>query len=172
MGTLQRLVIAAIMVLAFPLGALSAATPGGAAAAGKTGTISGQFLTTGGDPLGGGMVYFFKVAVSPPPSYEKYWRVPDFMKPLDSEGKFTVILPEGDYYMGAIKRLSGKAVGPPREGDYFFISAGDNDMPLAYSVKSTAPVDLGKIAKASPFKRSAGQLRQRDHRHRGDNPRQ
>ena len=79
MGTLQRLVLTVIMVFAFPLGALSADTSSGAAAAAdKTGTITGQFLTTGGDPLRGGMVYFFKASVSPPPSYEKYWRVPGF----------------------------------------------------------------------------------------------
>ena len=75
------------------------------------------------------------------------------MKRLDNEGKFVVILPEGEYYMGAIKRLSGMAVGPPPGGDYFFISAGDNNVPLTYSVKNNERVDLGKIAKASPFKR-------------------
>ena len=35
-----------------------------------------------------------------------------------------------------------KAVGPPREGDYFFISADDKGSPLTYGVKSNVQVDL------------------------------
>jgi hypothetical protein len=120
----------------------------------KTGTVSGQLLTTGGEPLAGGMVYFFNDAVGPPPAHEKYWRVPDFMKPLDNEGRFTVVLPEGRYYMGATKRLSGRLAGPPRDGDYYFISTDDKGVPVIYSVKNNAQTDLGKIAKAIPFKSS------------------
>jgi hypothetical protein len=155
MSFLQKMVLAAFMVLALSSAALSTgpSRPEGPLAA-KTGTVSGQLLTTAGMPLSGGMVYFFNAAVGPPPAHEKYWRVPDFMKPLDDEGKFTVPLPEGNYYLGATKRLSGKAVGPPREGDYYFISADEKNLPLTYVVKSDAQLNLGKIAKGVPFKSS------------------
>jgi hypothetical protein len=120
----------------------------------KTGSISGQLLTTGGEPLAGGMVYFFDTTVGPPPAHEKYWRVPDFMKRLDNEGRFTIALPDGQYYMGGTWKPAGKPIGPPRDGDYFFISADDKGMPLTYNVRSNAPINLGKIARAVPFKSS------------------
>jgi hypothetical protein len=155
MASLKKMVLAKLMVLAFSSAALAAGPPNpeGPVAA-KTGTVSGQLLTLAGEPLAGGMVYFFSSTVGPPPAHDKYWRVPDFMKPIDAEGRFTVTLPEGSYYLGATKRPSGKVVGPPREGDYFYISADDKGVPVTYTVKNGAGMDLGKIAKAVPFKSS------------------
>ncbi len=150
---MRKQILAAFIILALPLSALSLPSLGAVRPdTVKTGSISGQLLTTAGEPLAGGMVYFFDTAVGPPPAHEKYWRVPDFMKRLDTEGKFTMELPEGRYYMGATRKLTGKPVGPPREGDYFFISTDDKGVPLTYSVKSNSTIDVGKLAKAVPFK--------------------
>jgi len=154
MGNLQKLVSAVLMALCVAFAARAADPPAVGTNTLKTGTLSGQILTTGGTPLAGGMVHFFNDAAGPPPSQDKYWRVPDFMQALDSDGRFTVVLPEGNYYLGAIKRVSGKTVGPPREGDYFYISADGKGLPKAYSIKGTAQVDLGRMAKAFPFKSS------------------
>jgi len=153
MGFLQKMVLAAFMVLAFSCAALSAGPPNpeGPAAA-KTGTINGQLLTTGGEPLAGGMVYFFNTTIGPPPNHEKYWRVPDVKKRLDNEGRFSIVLPEGKYYISATKKFTGKEIGPPREGDYYFISTDENGIPVAYSVKNNEQINLGKIAGALPFK--------------------
>lgn len=155
MGALLRLTLVLVMTLALSPDTFSATgSGGGVTAAGKTGTISGQILSTDGVPLAGGVVYFFDVASGPPPAHEKYWRVPDFMKPLDTEGKFDVPLPGGTYYLGATKKLSGKTVGPPSEGDYFFISVDDKGSPLTYGVKNDVRLDLGRIAKGTQFRSS------------------
>lgn len=158
-NALLKLVLVVFVTFAFPLSAVPAnpALPASQPsadrpAADKAGSISGQLLTSKGEPLAGGTVYFFDPTVGPPPAHEKYWRVPDFMKRLDNEGKFIMTLPEGQYYMGATRKLIGKSVGPPREGDYFFISADDKGTPITYNVRSNTPIDLGKIAKAVPFK--------------------
>ncbi len=119
----------------------------------KTGTLAGQFLTTTGVPLAGGMVYLFNDAVGPPPSRDKYWRVPDFMDTLDGDGKFSLTVPQGKYYLGATKRVSGKSIGPPQEGDLFAISADDKGTPRLYTVKEDSRQDVGKMATAVPFHR-------------------
>lgn len=156
---LQMLVLVVFVTFVFPLSAVPAnlALPANQPNtvrpdSVKTGSISGQLLTTKGEPMAGGMVYFFDTTVGPPPAHEKYWRVPDFMKRLDNDGKFTIALPEGQYYMGATRKPAGKPIGPPREGDYFFISADDKGIPITYNVKSSSSIDLGKIAKAVTFK--------------------
>jgi hypothetical protein len=154
MGKLQKLVPGVLMMLCMTFAAWAANLPVAGTTTLKTGTLSGQILTKGGVPLAGGMVHLFNDAAGPPPSQDKYWRVPDFMQALDSDGKFTVVLPEGKYYLGAIKRESGKTVGPPREGDLFYISADGDGTPTAYSIKSSAQVDLGRMAKAVSFKSS------------------
>lgn len=154
MGNLRKLVSAVLMMFCFAVAIRAADLPAAGTTTLKTGTLSGQIFTTGGVPLAGGMVHFFNDAAGPPPSQVKYWRVPDFMQVLDNDGRFTVVLPEGKYYLGAIKRESGKTVGPPREGDLFYISADGDGTPTAYSIKGTAQVDLGRMAKAMPFKSS------------------
>ena len=118
------------------------------------GTLSGQLLTTGGEPLAGGSVYFFDKKLGPPPDYVKYWRVPDFKQQLDENGKFSLYLPAGTYYMGATRRISGKVIGPPKDGDFYFISSDEKGVPRIYEVQADARMDLGVMAKGVPFKSS------------------
>ena len=121
----------------------------------KTGTISGQIMIKGDGPMAGGRVFFFKDSSGPPPSREKYWRIPDYMTDIDNRGKFSVELPEGKYYMGAIKKVSEKKnIGPPDEGDLFFAGTNGKGMPKAYIIKQGEKTDVGVIAEAAPFKRS------------------
>ncbi len=121
----------------------------------KTGTITGQLMTKGGVPLSGGQAFFFNDASGPPPSAEKYWRIPDYVTHIDDQGKFSLDLPEGTYYLGAIKRVSNEKIGPPKEGDYFFASTDDKGLPKSYAVKNGRKSDIGTIAAAVPFQKSA-----------------
>lgn len=121
----------------------------------KTGTISGKLMIKGGGPMAGGHVFIFNDATGPPPSRGKYWRVPDDVVSLDNEGKFSIELPAGRYYLGAIKRVSEKkSIGPPDEGDFFFASADEKGMPKAYIIKEGEKIDIGIISEAMPFKRA------------------
>ncbi len=124
------------------------------------GRITGRLLTLHGrKPLAGGTVYFFNAA-GPPPSRDMYWRVPDKTAPIDAEGKFSVELPVGMYYMGAVKRASGKKeLGPPRNRDLFFGAEKKNGKPREFQIKKDEVLDVGTFADAAPFKRKTKGLK-------------
>ncbi len=123
------------------------------------GAITGQLLIKGGGPLSGGTVFLFNDAAGPPPSQEKYWRIPDYIEPIDDAGRFTVELPAGKYYLGAIKRTAGDKIGPPREGDYFYIDRDEKGSPKAYTVGKGQKIDIGVISEAAPFSRTVVKLK-------------
>lgn len=110
------------------------------------GKLTGVVQTADGAPLSRGEVYFFNNKTGPSPEPEKYWRVPDMTGPLDDNGKFTVELPPGRYYIGAIQRKGDSLqIGPPADGDMFY--AG-KDM---YEVTSAAETNPGVLKGAVPF---------------------
>jgi len=118
----------------------------------KTGTVTGKIMVKDKDvPLAWGQIMFYDVSSGPPPIPEKYERTPDISKNMDADGKFKVEIPEGKYYMGAIKRLSGDRLGPPQEGDYVFRSLDEKGMPKIYMVKSDETLDVGTFAEAFPI---------------------
>ncbi len=119
------------------------------------GIIAGQLMIKGGAPLAGGQVLFFNDASGPPPSQVKYWRVPDYIAQIDEGGRFSIELPAGKYYLGAIKRMSGEKVGPPADGDYLFSSADEKGSPKSYVVKNGEKIELGVISEAVPFQKRA-----------------
>lgn len=140
---------AALLLLA---GALLA---GAAAPEVRTGSVSGQFTARDGAPLADGQAFFFSEATGPAPSETKYWRVPDHVVPLDGNGRFSVELPAGKYYIGVIRRSAGRQhIGPPEEGDLFLGAQGveGRQIPL-YVVKGGEKNDLGVLSGAAPFRR-------------------
>lgn len=111
-----------------------------------TGTLKGSIQTSDGRPLAGGKVYIFNDATGPSPDPEKYWRVPDLLAALDDTGGFSIELPPGRYYIGAIQRKrDGAMIGPPSEGDVYY--AGKDK----HEVSATAMNNLGVIKVAKPF---------------------
>ena len=119
------------------------------------GTITGVIELIGGGPMTGGTVFFFDEGAGPPPSATKYWRVPTQAFPIDKQARFTAVLPEGAYYLGAIQRKSGDDLGPPQEGDYFFISQDAEGRPKKLTVWKGSTTDLGTVAEAAPFRRAS-----------------
>ncbi len=119
----------------------------------KIGWISGQMMIKNGGPMAGGMVVFFRADEGPVPAPNRYLRIPDEVADMDQEGKFRVALPTGRYFMGAVKRMSGELIGPPRDGDYFFISQDAEGLPLVYALEKDKNLNLGIISEAIPFKR-------------------
>ncbi len=118
------------------------------------GTITGKLMTTDGAPMSGGSVFFFNDATGPPPSQEKYWRVPDIAAPIGEGGKFSIELTPGKYYLGAMKRISAeKNLGPPGEGDYFLKGQDETGKPRPFFIKKGETTDIGTIAGGAPFKR-------------------
>ncbi len=125
------------------------------ASAQETGRMVGRVLTEDGKPMSGGSVFFFNDSTGPPPSQEKYWRVPDAVAPIDEEGRFSVELLPGRYFIGAMKRISGeKNIGPPGEGDYFLKEGKVRNKPKKFIVRHGETNDIGTIAEGAPFKRA------------------
>jgi hypothetical protein len=115
--------------------------------------VRGKLMIKDGGPMGNGLVYFFNAETGPIPNPDKYWRVPDEITQINDNGEFSMELREGKYYMGAIKRVSGKKeVGPPLIGDYFFISSDEKGTPKLYVVKKGEDINVGTISEATPFK--------------------
>lgn len=118
----------------------------------KTGEVSGMLLTKDGTPMSGGLVYFFSKG-GPLPDPDRYWRVPDFLAEIKDKGKFSIVLPDGEYYFGAIKRVAGKTEnGPPQDGDFFYKALDKKGKPKLYTVKKGKKLNLGPISGAEPFK--------------------
>jgi hypothetical protein len=120
----------------------------------KTGTVTGLIAIKSIGPMMGGTVFFFNVASGPAPSATRYWRVPTDAFSMDENGRFTVTLPGGKYYMGAIERATGEALGPPREGDYFFISTDKKGRPKVHTVKADKMTDFGVLYGGASFSRA------------------
>jgi len=98
------------------------------------------------------VVFIFSDASGPPPSFNKYWRVPDEIVKTDAEGRFIAKLSEGKYYIGAIKRKSGEEIGPMQEGD-LFLPFHEGSAPKQYTVVNGTKTDLGTIKGAVPYKK-------------------
>jgi hypothetical protein len=121
----------------------------------KKGTITGQIMIKENGPMAGGMVFVFNDASGPPPSSDKYWRVPDTVVKIDAEGRFSTDLPAGKYYLGAKKAITGKDIGPPQDGDLFYAFSVEKGMPKTYEVEEGKRTDVGVITGATPFRKES-----------------
>jgi hypothetical protein len=141
---MKQLFIAVGCVIAF----MAAATIAMADAP-KLGALSGQFMISPGMPMSEGLAYFYNLATGPAPSRDRYWRVPDNVKGLDKEGRFTIELAAGDYCVGAVKRHGSPQIGPPQKGDVFLLDLDDKGKPKIISVSSGKNIDMGVVSGAS-----------------------
>jgi len=141
-----------ILALVFCSGPLAHAERGGDGPG--TGTVMGQIGIKDVGPMMGGTIFFYDSASGPAPSSAKYWRVPTHSFRVDTNSRFTAKIPEGTYYIGAIERKSGESLGPPQEGDYFFIGRDKNGKPKELTVWSNSVVDLQMLSGAEPFTRA------------------
>lgn len=124
----------------------------------KTGSLSGRVMIKEGLPMSNGVVFIFNSSSGPPPSSDRYWRVPDEIVKTDAEGRFIAQLEDGTYFIGAIQRKSGEDIGPPRQGDMFMPFQGEGT-PKPHVVANGAATDLGVITGAQPYKRSSIKLK-------------
>jgi hypothetical protein len=112
--------------------------------ASKTGIIRGRVLLSSKKPMLDALVLFYAKENGPPPFPERYWRVPDAVVPVDSDGKFSAELEEGEYFVGAIGKESRKLVpGPPVEGDLLVFVKDMNGKPKVFSVKDGKKINIG-----------------------------
>ncbi len=116
------------------------------------GTVTGRVVIKGVGPMIGGTVFLIDAEAGTPPSATKYWLVPSYVYVLDDNAAFKAVVPEGTYYIGAIERRSPEILGPPEEGDYFFISQDKKGNPKMLTVWKNSVVDLGVLNDAVKFR--------------------
>ena len=116
----------------------------------RSATVTGRVAAKSGAPMAEAYVYIFNDALGPPPSPNKYWRLPDEITQADQNGQFTAHLPYGTYYLGAIKRINGKDVGPPVAGDIFLNSTNEQGTIRKYLFNKER-IDIGLIDQGQPY---------------------
>lgn len=120
-----------------------------------SGRITGAWIPYKIGPISGGKIYAFNINAGPSPQRDRPTRVPDGVALTNAEGKFTLELAEGTYYLSTRKNLSGDAPGPPQEGDlYGLIRDGKGEL-VRYTVKRGKTTDIGILRQASVFKSRA-----------------
>jgi len=119
----------------------------------KQGTISGKWITKNDGPMANAQVLLFDMAVGPPPASEKYLRVPDVTTSIDNEGKFSVQVPPGRYYLVMRKRADESTFGPPQDGDLQYYSRDNRGKAKLIIVKAGKETKIGTISEASVFKK-------------------
>jgi len=136
-----------LIFLSIPL-VIQAEEPGSAEE--PTGTISGQLVNEADEVLTGGVVSFF-YASEGVPMVGKTHRIPDMVGRMDRNGKFSINLQPGTYYLGALIITDpGRGPGPPREGEKFYFVRDDKNNLFQLSVKANEVKDLGKLTGALP----------------------
>ena len=123
------------------------------AAEGERGTLSGKWITKDQGPMAGGQVLLFNAASGPPPSSSKHLRIPDAGTAIDREGKFSVKIPAGNYYLVMRNRVNPESAGPPEEGDPQYYARLKNGQPKTFVVKAGKSTNIGTVTVAVPFKK-------------------
>ena len=79
-------------------------------------------------------------------------RPPAVSIPLDADGCFTLQARPGDYFVGAVVRLTeGGWQGPPRPGDLVFLSPDAAGKNTTVTVRPGETTDIGRHASAWPY---------------------
>jgi hypothetical protein len=101
-----------------------------------------------------GSVFIFDAQRDPPPALGRYWKIPDHTADIDVQGRFTISLPVGSYYIAAIRRHTSERLGPPVASDYFYASREANGRYRKYTVKKDRVTSVGTIKGIAPAKES------------------
>jgi len=109
-------------------------------------SLTGRIVLADGKPLPGGLLYLYNLKRGPLPSQDRYWRIPNQVLEINTEGRFnSAQVPAGEYCVGAIKRSKNLHIGPPEPSDVFMLSLNDAGQPKTYLVKAGTRYDLGDI---------------------------
>lgn len=109
------------------------------------GTVSGQIMIDAKTPMRNGVVLLYNSYSGPPPSPYKYWRIPDQAYPAGKDGKFSLTLPAGDWYMMIAQKKENVDIGPPLESESLYFHADAAGNARSISVPEEGKVDLGKL---------------------------
>jgi len=107
--------------------------------------VSGRIMVDGREPLAGGRVSFFAEKIGPPSNYGNLRRIPEVVSFVNEDGTFSLQVPPGRYYMGAMSRDMSKGPGPPRPGERTFSAMDSNNNLLIIDIKEKMETKLGSV---------------------------
>lgn len=110
----------------------------------RMGTMLGQVVYEG-KPLANGLLAFFDITKGLPPIAGESGRIPDERFFADSDGKFSLKLLQGSYYIGVIVREPGAPLGPPRKGEVYYFANDGGDKLRKLAIEDYTQVDYGVI---------------------------
>ena len=117
----------------------------------RMGTLSGQVMTDDGNPVPGGVVSFFDAKNGIPPLIADMHRIPDMIGRMGPDGRFSVKLLPGSYYMGALLiTVPGRGPGPPQKGETFYFAKDTNGGLRTFTLGTREEKDAGVIIGAAP----------------------
>lgn len=122
------------------------------------GGITGVWSPPNIGPISGAIIYAFNAKSGPSPDIDGSRHLPDALAFTDAEGKFSLSLPEGSYYLSSWKKSAGPAPGPPQDGDLHALSRDANWTPIKYSVKSGEITGNVILHQATVFKAPAAMI--------------
>lgn len=143
---MKRLVVL-LVLFALSVPVKSQAVPGFIEA--RMGTMTGQVMFEG-KPLAKVMLAFFDVSKGLPPVAGQGGRSPDMRTYSDKDGKFSLKLLAGSYYLGVLLRGPEEKLGPPREGEAYYFADGGEGKLRRFALEKNATVDHGLIECAVP----------------------
>lgn len=138
-------------VICFCLLLLCSAVP--AVAGEGSGTITGKWITKAHGPMSGGQVLLFNAAVGPAPAGNRFLRIPDAGAAIDEQGKFTLEVPAGSYYLVMRKRVDAVSAGPPEEGDPQYYARTKKGKPKLLVIRVGRVTNIGTITEAVPYRK-------------------
>ena len=117
----------------------------------RMGTLSGQMVSDGNEPLQGGVVSFFNTEKGIPPLIANMHRIPDMVGRMGPDGKFSAKLLPGSYYMGALVITDpGRGPGPPREGEKFYFARDEKGNLREFTLAIKEEKNVGQVVGALP----------------------
>ena len=128
------------------------------AAENAAGRLTGAWVPPDIGPVSGGMIYAFNTNSGPPPRQDRSLRLPDAIAVTDADGRFSLELDEGTYYLSTRKQYQGETPGPPQEGDLYGLVRDQHGNLSAFAVKSGRTTDIGVVQRATVFKPRAAAL--------------
>ncbi|NJC88114.1 MAG: hypothetical protein FIB02_06205 [Desulfuromonas sp.] len=131
-----------------PVLTLLLATTSGAATPAEpvTGTVRGC-VELAGLAAYRGVASLWPAGQGKAPDPRRAIRPPQLSRPLDADGCFNLQAPPGEYFVGAIVRLTeGGWQGPPRPGDMVFLSPDATAGNVKVTIHSSETIDIGRHA--------------------------
>lgn len=113
-----------------------------------SGSISGRVMINAKKPMDSGIVLLFNEAMGPPPHPYKYWRIPDIINGTDKKGNFSVVVPQGTYYMMIAKKSPDGEIGPPKKTEFLYFHGDSKGNPKPIIVSAGAKLNLGLLNKS------------------------